>query len=74
MLSQGYSHNSVGTYITTMRGRLDRDSLENSTWACVSKYSYGEFLNNDNTVVDDCFKDWVDNFYTKNLDALKILK
>lgn len=75
LLSQGFIEDKVYLYISTLRARLDRSELENSTWACVSKYSPSQLNNGTKKIIDECFDSWTNKFFfEKNSDALKLLR
>ena len=75
LLSQGFTRESVSTYISTMKSRLNRTQLENTTWSCVQKYSYQEMINNANKVYGDCFDRWSNEFFfVTNKDVTSVLK
>lgn len=75
LFQQGYKPYSVNEYVSTLRARLDRKELENTTWACVSKYSPEQMQTNMDNVVNECFDTWSnDFFFVQNESALKILR
>lgn len=75
LISQGFTSSSVDKYITAMQPRLDRTSLENGTWACVSKYTMETLVNNAERISDECFNNWLyDFFINKNRDLMNLLQ
>ena len=74
LLSQGFKQDGVYLYVSTLRARLNRKDLENSTWGCVSKYSPAQLNNGNKKIIDECFDSWTNKFFfEKNSDALKLL-
>lgn len=75
LLSQGFTQSSVDKYITTIQPRLNRTSFESETWACVSKYTM-ETLNSDaERIADECFGNWLNDFFiNKNGDLMNLLQ
>lgn len=74
LVAQGLPSDKVQRYTTALKGRIDRQQLENSTWACVSKYSDGELISNKEQIAEECFSGWVSELVTANSDLLEILK
>ena len=70
LLSEGFTKNSVNTYILTMKKRFNRTQLENATWNCVKNCTVNE-LTNTEKVYEKCFNVWIDNYFFKtNSDVL----
>lgn len=73
LLSQGYTAPSVNTYVATLKAKLNRTELEQSTWDCISRYTVQQMQNPD--VVLHCFGGWSNNFFAvENAKALEILR
>ena len=73
LLSQGFTTSSVNTYIATLKPKVNRANLEQTTWDCVSKYSVTEMQTPG--VIDHCFEKWTNNFFfVDNVKSLDILK
>lgn len=73
LLTQGFSTASVNTYIATLKPKVNRTSLEQASWDCVSKYSVTEMQTPG--VIDHCFEKWTNNFFfVDNVKSLDILK
>lgn len=74
LLSQGFKQDGVYLYVSTLRARLNRKDLENSTWGCVSKYTPAQLNSGNKKIIDECFDFWTNKFFfEKNSDALKLL-
>ena len=67
IVSNGYTKDSAAEYIKTLKGRLNRTELENKTWGCVSQHSIEE-MTHTTSIIDECFGDWANSFFTKNSD------
>lgn len=75
LFQQGFKPNSVNEYVSTLRARLDRKELEQTTWGCVSKFPPETLTKDTDKIVIECFSKWNDDFFfEKNKDALQILK
>lgn len=74
LLAGGLPQTKVTKYVTAMKGRVDRTQLENATWGCITKYTPEQIAASTQKVTDECFNNWVNDFFTKNDDLLNILK
>lgn len=73
LLSQGFTTSSVNTYIATLKPKVNRTTLEQSSWNCVSKYTIQQMQTPG--VVDHCFEKWSNYFFfVENEKALEILR
>jgi len=73
IISNGYTKASAEEYVKTLKGRLNRTELENKTWGCVSQHSMEEMIHT-TSIIDECFGDWANSFFTQNADTLSILQ
>ena len=72
LISQGYSELRVKQYVTMMKGRINREELQNMTWSCVNKY---DNLEDKEQISHKCFKRWVTKFIAiDNADLLQIIE
>ena len=72
LLAQGFLDDSVNTYITTLKPKVNFTSLEQASWGCVSKYSVDQMLIG---ATNNCFEKWINNFlFVENVEFLNILK
>ena len=73
LLSQGFTNSSVNVYVTTLKSKVNRANLEQTTWDCVSKYTVQQMQTPG--IVDKCFEQWSNNFFfVENSKALEILR
>ena len=73
LLSQGFTKSSVNVYVTTLKSKVNRANLEQTTWDCVSKYTVQQMQTPG--IVDKCFEQWSNNFFfVENSKALDMLK
>lgn len=72
--AQGIPAAKAEKYTTGLSRRIDRKVLENSTWACVSKYSDEELISKKEKIADECFSNWVTDLVNNNADLLELLK
>jgi len=74
LLTQGLPAGKVQQYTSALSGRINRQQLENSTWACVSKYSDDELIANKEKIAEECFSVWVTELVNQNTDLLEKLR
>lgn len=74
MSKHNIPHSKSSAYINAMKKRVNRRQLENETWACVSKYTTNQMFVQSEKISKECFGKWMQNYYTKNQDLLKLLK
>ena len=72
--AQGIPAAKAEKYTTGLSRRIDRKVLEDSTWACVSKYSPEEMASQSDKVTQECFAKWATEYYTKNQNLIELLK
>ncbi len=69
-----YKDESTYEYVATLRARLNRKDLENSTWGCVSQYSEKQMAQSKD-FTEKCFGNWSQKFmFEQNADTISILK
>lgn len=74
LMRENYKNESVYQYVSTLRARLNRKDLENTTWGCVSQYSK-EQIAKSKDVTTKCFGKWSEKFmFEQNADTISILK
>jgi len=74
MINSGIAPDKVDKYITAMKGRVDKKSLINSTWACVREKELLTKFEESGEVDGVCFDQWRYDFMNKNTDLLELLK
>ena len=74
LLLNNIPKSKVTTYVNAMKKRVNRQNLENQTWACVSKYTQKQMSSMSDEIAKECFSKWADDYYTKNQDLMKLLK
>lgn len=74
LIQQGFAAEKVKAYTIALKGRIDRQKLENSTWACVSKYTDEQLVSNKEQIAEECFSSWVTNLVNQNIDLVDLLK
>lgn len=74
LIKQGIPADTAEKYTTALNGRIDRQVLENSSWACVSKYSDDQLIAEKEKIADECFAGWVRELMNNNADLLKMLQ
>ncbi len=74
LLSGNYKDESAYQYVSTLRARLNRKDLENTTWSCVSQYSEQQMAKSKD-FTEKCFGKWSQKFmFEQNADTISILK
>ncbi|MBR6301988.1 hypothetical protein IKR55_04545 [bacterium] len=72
--NKNYKDESAYQYVSTLRARLNRKDLENTTWGCVSQYSE-EQMAKSKDFTEKCFGKWSQKFmFEQNADTISILK
>lgn len=74
LIQQGMPADKVQKYSSALNGRIDRQKMENSTWACVSKYSDSELMAGKEKIAEECFSGWVTELIQQNSDLLNLLQ
>lgn len=74
LIAQGMPADKVNRYASSLNSRIDRKVLEDTTWACVSKYSDEQLVSDKEKIAEECFSGWVTNLVNQNTDLLEILK
>ena len=73
LLSQGFTASSVNAYVAVLKPKVNRTTLEQSSWDCVSRYTVQQMMTPG--IVDHCFEKWSNNFFfVENSKALDLLK
>ena len=74
LISQGFDREKSYLYVSTLRSRLNRAELENSTWGCVCGYTKEQMSKSPN-FTEKCFGKWSQKFmFEQNADTISILK
>ena len=74
LMNDVYKDESTYQYVSTLRARLNRKDLENSTWNCVSQYSEKQMAQSKD-FTEKCFGKWSQKFmFEQNADTISILK
>ena len=74
LAEQNVSGDKIRNYVNAMKKQINREQLENATWACVSKYSPEEMASQSDKVTQECFAKWATEYYTKNQNLIELLK
>ena len=74
LVQSGVSADKAAKYTSALSSRIDRTKLENSTWACVSKYSDSELMAGKEKIAEECFSSWINELIQQNSDLLNILQ